>query len=65
MAFVVVGAIGFIMWRVGRYLEGKWRRAGATRYSRSPPWGGHSPDGWQPDCYITRAGAVYRNGRRC
>jgi len=23
MAFVVVGVIGFVMWRVGRYLEGK------------------------------------------
>ena len=23
LAFVVVGALGFIMWRIGRYLEGK------------------------------------------
>ncbi len=23
MAFVMVGAIGFVMWRIGRYLEGK------------------------------------------
>jgi hypothetical protein len=23
LAFVVVGAIGFVMWRIGRYLEGK------------------------------------------